>query len=131
MTKEKTEPRAYRTLSDVLEMPVEEGAQILARVAPALERFARKSGIFSVMFEMAGTASSEAEAAKMGEEVALLVLRYALGECLEDMQEIIAAINGMSKEDLKKNYTVADVIRMIKSMVGDKGFLSSVRTLIS
>ena len=132
MTKTANEPkpRAAKTLSDVMSQPSGECLDIIARVAPAIERFVSKSGVIRSLIENGGTANTVEEAADMAEAMASVILRYALGECQAEAVEIVAAINGMTADELRSECTGWEVARMIKALVSDKGFLSSVRTLL-
>lgn len=137
--------KAYKTLSDIMNAPGRESMAEIARIAPAVETVARKSGIFKLIFSdtvvkasskayMQGATKKErdrvsAEMRDLGEQVILKVLKYGLGECLPEMQEIVAAINGISRDELLDNYTMGEIVGMIKAIVGDEGFLSSLRTL--
>ena len=134
--------KTYKTLTDLLNAPARESMAAIARVAPAIERIARSSGIFDLVFSNAvmdvydakaqgkGATKKQAEALKeTGVEITLRVLKYGLGENLSDMQEIIAAINGITVDELLDAYTTAEIIKMVKAIVSDQGFLSSLATL--
>lgn len=128
--KKETKPRAVKTLSEIMEQPSGECLDIIARVAPALERFASKSGIIRQLIENEGQASSVEEGVKMAETMATAILRYALGECQDEAVEIVAAVNGLTVEQIREDCSGWEVAHMIKALVSDKGFLSSLRTLL-
>lgn len=132
MTEEnkQTKPRAVKTLSEIMEQPSGECLDVIARVAPALERFANKSGIIRTLIEKEGTADTKEKAADMAEMTASAILRYALGECQNEAVEIVAAVNGLTVDQLRSECTGWEVARMIKALVGDKGFMSHLRTLL-
>lgn len=122
--------KSYRTLSEVMEQPAGECLDIIARVAPAIERFTVKSGIIRALIEKQGTAQTVEAAAEMAELTAAAVLKYALGECQQEAVEVVAAVNGLTVEALRTEYTGWELARMIKAVVCDPGFLSSARKLI-
>lgn len=126
---EKQAAKTYKTLSEIMEEPAGECLDIIARVAPALERFISKSGIIRTLIEKQGTASTKEEAAEMAELTAAAILKYALGECQGEAVEIVAAVNGLTVEELRRDYTGWELAKMIKAVVMDKGFLLHVRTL--
>lgn len=125
-----TKPRACKTLSEIMEQPSGECLDIIARVAPAIERFTTKSGVIRSLIESEGKAATVEEGAKMAETMVSVILRYALGECQNEAVEIVAAVNGLTVEQLRKECSGWEVARMIKALVSDKGFLSSLRTLL-
>jgi hypothetical protein len=125
-----TKPRAVRTLSDVMAQPSGECLDVIARVAPALERFAAKSGVIRTLLENGGRAETKEEGIELAEMTATMILRYALGECQNEAVEIVAAVNGLTVKQLRSECTGWEVARMIKALVMDKGFLSSLRTLL-
>jgi hypothetical protein len=124
------EPRAYKTLSDLMEQPSGECLDVIARVAPALERFVNRSGVIRSLLENQGKANTEAEAVDMAETMVSAILRYAMGECQSEAVEIVAAVNGMTVKQLRAECNGWEVARMIKALVSDKGFFSSLRTLL-
>lgn len=128
--KKETKPRAAMTLSEIMAQPSGECLDIIARVAPAIERFAMKSGVIRSLIENEGRANTIEEGAKMAEEMASVFLRYALGECQNEAVEIVAAVNGLTAEQLRSECSGWEVAKMIKALVSDKGFLSSLRTLL-
>ena len=131
MTAKSTEKiKEFRTLSDIMNAPSGEGLDIIARVAPAIERFANKSGIIGKILEKQGTATSVEQAVEIAELTASAVLRYALGECQSETVEIVAAVNGLTVDQVRNDYTGWEFAKMVKAVVMDKGFLSSVRTLL-
>lgn len=131
MTAKSTEKvKEFRTLSDVMNEPSGECLDIIARVAPAIERFANKSGIIGKVLEKQGTAESVEQAVEIVELTASAVLRYALGECQAETVEIVAAVNGLTVDQVRNDYTGWELAKMVKAVVMDKGFLSSVRTLL-
>jgi hypothetical protein len=131
MTAKSTEKiKEFRTLSDVMNEPSGECLDIIARVAPAIERFANKSGIIGKILEKQGTAESVEQAVEIVELTASAVLRYALGECQSETVEIVAAVNGLTVDQVRNDYTGWELAKMVKAVVMDKGFLSSVRTLL-
>lgn len=132
MTEEKkqTEPRAVKTLSDIMAQPSGECLDVIARVAPALERFVTRSGVIRSLIENQGKAATVEEGVDMAETMVSVLLRYALGECQAEAVEIVAAVNGLTVEQLRSECTGWEVARMIKALVGDKGFTSHLRTLL-
>lgn len=129
MEENKTESKEWRTLSDLMEANSGETLETVARIAPAVERIIVKSGILRSVLEKGGTANSKEEAAEMVEEIASALLRYCLGENIGDAVEVLAAINGMTAEELKENTTTWQLVGMIKALVTDSGFFTSLRTL--
>lgn len=127
---EKQQEQSFKTLSDLMEQPAGECLDLIARVAPALERICKKSGIIRTVIATGGTATNLDEALDMAEATATTVLKYALGECQDDAVEIVAAINGLTVEELRGNYSGWQLVKMIKAVVMDKGFLSSARSLL-
>lgn len=125
-----TKPRAVKTLSEVMALPSGECLDVIARVAPAIERFTVKSGVIRSLIESQGKAETIEEGAEMAEMMASVILRYALGECQSEAVEIVAAVNGLTAEQLRSDCSGWEVARMIKALVTDKGFLSSLRTLL-
>lgn len=128
MEQNKTE-RKWRTLSDLMEANSGESLEAVARVAPAIERIISKSGLLRSVLEKGGTAKSKKEAVDMAEDVASALLRYCLGENIGDAVEVLAAINGMTSEELKANTTTWELVGMIKAIVTDEGFFTWLRTL--
>lgn len=133
MTKEnskQTKPRAVKTLSEIMAQPSGECLDVIARVAPAIDRFTVKSGVIRSLIESEGKAATVEEGVEMAEMMASVILRYALGECQDEAVEIVAAVNGLTVDQLRSECSGWEVARMIKALVSDKGFLSSLRTLL-
>lgn len=146
MTETKAAKNDYKTLTDVLNAPARESMATVARIAPAIERIARESGILSLVFSPEVMAaydparvremtldqrkSLNASMLKLGEEAMLRILKYGLGECLGDMQEIVAAVNGITKDELLDDYSGVEVVAMAKAIVSDQGFLTSLKQFI-
>ena len=128
--KKEAKPRACKTLSDIMEQPSGECLDVIARVAPALERFVTKSGVIRSLLENQGKANTIEEGVEMAEKMVSVILRYAMGECQAEAVEIVAAVNGMTVKQLRSECNGWEVARMIKAIVGDKGFTSSLRTLL-
>ena len=144
-TKEVT-ARAYKTLGEIMNAPARESMPIIARVAPAIESIATKTGILSLMFDNAVVTATNAAAMqklpkeqqakvrgdlmKIGENVTIKLVG-SIGSCMPEYQEILAAINGITVDELLDNYTAKQIIEMIKTVVSDKDFLTSVRTLVN
>lgn len=128
MEENKTE-RKWRTLSDLMEANSGESLEAVARVAPAIERIITKSGLLRSVLEKGGTARNEAEALDIAESVASALLRYCLGENIGDAVEVLAAINGMTAAELKSSTTTWELVGMVKALVTDEDFFTSLRTL--
>lgn len=128
--KQTKKPRAVKTLSEIMEQPSGECLDVIARVAPALERFVNRSGVIRSLIENQGKAATVEEGADMAETMVSVLLRYAMGECQNEAVEIVAAVNGMTVEQLRTECSGWEVARMIKALVGDKGFTSHLRTLL-
>lgn len=123
-------PRACKTLSEIMDQPSGECLDVIARVAPAIERFTVRSGVIRSLLEKQGKAATVEEGAEMAEMMASAILRYAMGECQDEAVEIVAAVNGMTVEELRADCSGWEVARMIKALVSDKGFFSHLRTLL-
>lgn len=136
------EPKIYRTVSDVLNMPAGEAEPLIMRAAPAIERVASAVGLFDTFFDpdyvkyqdraaFARLSESEREritnkVLDMGKGMLQKLLAKALGECLPDVMEVLAAVNGITVAELKARYNTLEVISMAKAIMGDPGFLSLV-----
>ena len=123
-------PRACKTLSDIMAQPSGECLDVIARIAPALERIVTKCGVIRFLLENQGRANTVEEGVEMAEMMASVILRYAMGECQAEAVEIVTAVNGMTVDQLRSECNGWEVARMIKALVGDKGFTSSLRTLL-
>ena len=123
---EKTEKK-YRTLTEVLDAPAGECLDVVAIAAPAIERLVNKCGLIDYLVENGGTANSVEEAKGYAKIMTSTLLRYALGECQDDAVAIIAAINGITPEELRKSCTGWELVSMIKTMVTDKDFFQSLQ----
>lgn len=121
------EEKKYRTLTEVLDAPAGECLDVVAIAAPAIERLVNKCGLIDYLVENGGTANSLDEAKGYAKIMTSTLLRYALGECQGDAVEIIAAINGMSAEELRRECTGWELVSMIKTMVTDKDFFQSLQ----
>lgn len=147
MSNEKKPAKAiYKTLTEIMAAPARESMPIVARIAPAMEQIAAKTGILSLMFsETVALATNAAALAKLnegeraavradmaalGEQVTLKLLG-SIGSCMPEYQEILAALNGITVDELLDNYTAKDIIEMIKAVITDNDFLASLRTLTS
>lgn len=128
--KQTKKPRAVKTLSEIMEQPSGECLDVIARVAPALERFVNRSGVIRSLIENQGKAATVEEGADMAETMVIVLLRYAMGECQNEAVEIVAAVNGLTVEQLRTECSGWEVARMIKALVGDKGFTSYLHTLL-
>ena len=124
---EKKNEKKYRTLTEVLDAPAGECLDVVAIAAPAIERLVNKCGLIDYLVENGGTANSIDEAKGYAKIMTSTLLRYALGECQGDAVEIIAAINGMSAEELRSKCTGWELVSMIKTMVTDKDFFQSLQ----
>lgn len=122
--------KEYRTLTQLMEQPAGECLDAIARVAPAIERVLDKSGLLDMLIEKQGTADSEDDAGEIVKEFMRALLRYGMGECQGDMVEIIAAINGTTPEQLRKECTGWELVKMIKTILTDRDFFTSVRALL-
>ena len=88
-----------------------------------------KSGILRTVLNAGGTARSKKEALDIAEGVVSALLRHCLGENIDDAVEIVAAVNGMTADELKAEVSTMELVRMVKAMVTDEGFFTSLRTL--
>ena len=129
MAEKKTEntEKKYRTLTEVLDAPAGECLDVVAIAAPAIERLVNKCGLIDYLVENGGTANSIDEAKGYAKIMTSTLLRYALGECQDDAVAIIAAINGITPEELRKSCTGWELVSMIKTMVTDKDFFQSLQ----
>ena len=123
--------KKFRTISDVMGQDANESMAVIATIAPAIERVATKSGLLHLILEKQGTAKTDAEAIEIVEGAVSALMRYALGECMDDMKAIIAAVNGLTVEELGEQFTGWDVVGAAKAIVTDKDFFSLLRSLIS
>ena len=123
--------KAFKTISDLLEQPAGECVDVLAEVAPAIERVANRSGLLDMMVAAQGTANDEAEAEKMVKAFISALLKHALGDCNGDVLTIIAAVNGITVEELRSDYSGWQLVRMVKAIITDKGFFTSLRALLA
>lgn len=139
-----TEKKTFRTISEIMEMPAGESEPIIMRAAPAIGRVADAVGLFDIFFNKDVITSKNADAmAKLsakerqrvadsvlnqGKELTSKLLTIGLGPSFPDFKEIVAAINGITLDELNKNYTTADLIDAIKTLLNDKGFLSLLST---
>lgn len=126
MAEKKTEKK-YRTLTEVLDAPAGECLDVVAIAAPAIERLVNKCGLIDYLVENGGTANSVEEAKGYAKIMTSTLLRYALGECQDDAVAIIAAINGITPEELRRKCTGWELVSMIKTMVTDKDFFHSLQ----
>lgn len=126
MAEKKTEKK-YRTLTEVLDAPAGECLDVVAIAAPAIERLVNKCGLIDYLVENGGTANSLDEAKGYAKIMTSTLLRYALGECQDDAVAIIAAINGITPDELRKSCTGWELVSMIKTMVTDKDFFQSLQ----
>ena len=121
------EEKKYRTLTEVLDAPAGECLDVVAIAAPAIERLVNKCGLIDYLVENGGTANSVEEAKGYAKIMTSTLLRYALGECQDDAVAIIAAINGITPEELRSECTGWELVSMIKTMVTDKDFFQSLQ----
>ena len=121
------EEKKYRTLTEVLDAPAGECLDVVAIAAPAIERLVNKCGLIDYLVENGGTANSIDEAKGYAKIMTSTLLRYALGECQEDAVAIVAAINGITPEELRRKCTGCDLVSMIKTMVTEKDFFQSLQ----
>lgn len=122
--------KKFRTVSDVMSQNAEESMAVIATIAPAIERIATKSGLLHLIVEKQGTAADSAEAGVIVEGAISALMRYALGECMDDMKSIIAAVNGLTVEEMGEQFTGWDVVSAAKTIITDKDFFSLLRSLI-
>ena len=127
---DKPKAREYRTLTQLMEQPAGECLDALAKVAPAIERVMDKSGLLDMLINKQGTASSTEEAEDIVKTFMQALLRYGMGECQADMLEIIAAINGTTPEQLRRDCTGWELVKMIKAVLTDRDFFTSARALL-
>lgn len=119
--------KKYRNLTEVLDAPAGECLDVVAIAAPAIERLVNKCGLIDYLVENGGTANSVDEAKGYAKIMTSTLLRYALGECQDDAVAIIAAINGITPEELRRECTGWELVNMIKTMVTDKDFFHSLQ----
>ena len=124
---EKQEEKKYRTLTEVLDAPAGECLDVVAIAAPAIERLVNKCGLIDYLVENGGTANSIDDAKGYAKIMTSTLLRYALGECQDDAVAIIAAINDITPEELRRKCTGWELVSMIKTMVTDKDFFQSLQ----
>ena len=143
MTETVQAKRSFRTVSDVLNMPAGESEPIIMRAAPAIGRVVEAVGLLDVFFdsdfatyqsarEMAKLSKKERERVtehvlSMGKGLTAALLTKGLGECLPDVKEIIAAVNGLTLAELNANYSTLEIIAAAKALLKDEGFLSLAR----
>ena len=125
--KKQQEEKKYRTLTEVLDAPAGECLDVVAIAAPAIERLVNKCGLIDYLVENGGKADSMEEAKGYAKIMTSTLLRYALGECQDDAVAIIAAINGITPEELRRKCTGWELVSMIKTMVTDKDFFQSLQ----
>jgi hypothetical protein len=123
--------KKFRTISDVMSQSAEESMAVIATIAPAIERVATKSGLLHLILEKQGTAANEAEAVEIVEGAITALMRYALGECMDDMKAILAAVNGLTVEEMGEKYTGWDIVNAAKAIITDKDFFTLLRSLIA
>lgn len=121
------EEKKYRTLTEVLDAPAGECLDVVAIAAPAIERLVNKCGLIDYLVENGGTANSIDEAKGYAKIMTSTLLRYALGECQDDAVQIVAAINGMTADELRESCTGWELVSMIRAMVTDKDFFQSLQ----
>lgn len=121
------EEKKYRTLTEVLDAPAGECLDVVAIAAPAIERLMNKCGLIDYLVENGGTANSIDEAKGYAKIMTSTLLRYALGECQDDAVQIVAAINGMTADELRESCTGWELVSMIRAMVTDKDFFQSLQ----
>lgn len=140
---EKTEAKKYRTVTEVMEMPAGESLAIIAAIAAPVERIVSGSGALKLLFNETVAVANDPEAmesmtakqraainAKMidlGAEVIALLIR-SLSEYMPECKEILAALNGVTVKQLEEEYNGLEVIKMVRELVSDQGFLSLART---
>lgn len=138
--KEKT----YRTLTDLLNMPAGEAEPLIMRAAPAIERVADAVGLFDTFFDAdfvtyqdkrafmklnkAERERIENKVLGMGKGLMRSLMAKGLGECLPDVIDVLAAVQGITAAELKATYTTLEVINMAKAVLSDQGFLSFAAT---
>jgi hypothetical protein len=115
----------YKTLADVLNAPAEEGLHVIAACAGAIERIDSKSGILDFMIDNQGKATDTAEGHELVKMLVRMVLKHALGDCMEDCLQIVAAVNNTTVAKLKKERTGLELVQMIKTIVTDRDFFTS------
>lgn len=139
-----TESKTYRTLTEVLNMPAGESEPIIMRAAPAIASVADGVGLFDAFFDedflklqdskafaklpKKEQQRIESKVSEMGKTLSKNLLAKGLGECLPDVKDILAAINGVTLAELNERYSTLEVIAMARALLSDKGFLSLVRT---
>ena len=139
-----SEDKKYRTLTDVLNMPAGESEPIIMRAAPAISRVCDAIGVFDVIFSNDFIAMQSATFEKlpakeqkrikanvliMGKSLTRGLLEKGFGDSLPDVKEVLAAVQGISLDELNAKNSTLEVLGMARELVTDKGFLSLVRTL--
>lgn len=128
MTDSIKKKKTYNSFSSLLEMNAGECAAAIATAAPTIERFIKKSGIVSFMVKSFNNAEDEEAAEELAAEALTILLKHALGDCLDEMLEIIAIINFITVDELKERYSGLDLVLMVKTVITDKGFFSLLGT---
>ena len=139
------ETKTYRTLTDLLNMPAGEAEPLIMRAAPAIERVADAVGLFDAFFDpdfaayqdrgafakrsQAERERIEAKVLGMGKDIMRNLMAKGLGECLPDVIDVLAAVQGVSVAEFRKQYTTLEVIGMAKAVIGDPGFFTFAATL--
>lgn len=142
MTEKKA--KTYRTITDLLNMPAGEAEPLIMRAAPAIERVADACGLFDTFFDpdfvayqdkrafaklnKAERERVEAKVLGMGKEIMRKLMAKGLGECLPDVVDVLAAVQGVTADELRATYTTLEVIGMAKAVLSDQGFLSFAAT---
>lgn len=119
------EQKEFRTLADVLNAPAEEGLHVIAACAQAIERIDQKSGLLDFMIDNQGKATNEAEGNELAKMLVRMVLKHALGDCMEECLQIVAVVNNTTVAKLKKERSGLELVQMIKTIVTDRGFFTS------
>lgn len=136
--------KQYKTLADVLGMKGREGMVVVATIAPKVSKIVKTAGVVPLLLNgtVATACSEKAMAAltleqrakvydrmaEIGEEVACRIID-TVGECLPEFEAVVAAVNGMSVDELLDRHTVGDIYEMAKTIVSDPGFLGSLSKL--
>lgn len=137
--------KTYRTLTDLLNMPAGEAEPLIMRAAPAIERVADAVGLFDTFFDsdfityqdkatFMGRSKAERERIEakvlgMGKDLMRNLMAKALGECLPDVVDVLAAVQGVSVREFRERYTTLEVISMARAIIGDPGFFTFAATL--
>lgn len=117
--------KEFRTLSDVLDAPAEEGLHVIAACAGAIERIDAKAGIIDFIIDNQGAAVNAEEGGELVKHLIRIMLKHALGDCMGDCLQIVAAVNNTTPEKLKKEHTGGELVKMVKAIISDKAFFSS------